>query len=345
LSEPFNILVSSAGRRVALIEILKTTLSSLGLQGQVIAIDMSRMSAAFHLADRAFLVPRCTAPEFVDEVLQICRTNHVRLIVPTIDTELSVFAANRARFEEAGVAVAVSSPEVIKVTNDKVATHRWLTGHGLPTVRQGTVAEVLEGQGGWSYPLLVKPVSGSMSKGVAVVADEAELTAATRSDTFVVQTIAPGEEYTVSFFANRSGHCECAIPRKRIEVRAGEVSKGVTVRNERIEELTFELCELLPGAYGALNVQMFFDEESSALHIIEINPRFGGGYPLAWQAGGKYPRWLIEELLDRPSTATHREWKDRMTMLRYDQAVFLTEEQLHDSPEVHRVRRGRHALS
>ena len=345
LTQTFNILLSSAGRRVGLLDLLKTTLRDLDLVGEVIAIDMSRTAPAFHLADRSFTVPRCTAPEFVDVVLEICAKHNVGLIVPTIDTELPIYAAAREQFAKAGVTVAISSPEVIAIANDKVATHKWLSTHGLPTVRQATVAEVLDSPDQWEYPLFVKPVAGSMSQGIAVVENSEELVAATSDDTYVVQTLAAGEEYTVSFFAGRDGRCRCAVPRKRLEVRAGEVSKGLTVRNPLVEELTFELCELLPGAYGALNVQIFLDQATETLSIIEINPRFGGGFPLAWEAGGKYPQWLIEELLDLPSTAARDKWRDRLTMLRFDDAVYLTEEELNESPEVHRVRRGRHALS
>ena len=345
MSDSFNILVSSAGRRVSLLDLFRRSLRELELDGEVMAIDMSRTSPAFHLSDRAFQVPRCTAPEFVPQVLELCKEYEIDLIIPTIDTELPIYAKHRDVFEKQGTAIAISKPEVIEIANDKIATHKWLTAQGLPTVRQTTVEGALENRTEWAFPLLVKPVAGSMSKGVAIVANEKELLAATQDDDYIVQTIAPGEEYTVSFFADRQGVCRCAIPRQRLEVRAGEVSKGRTIRNEFIEELTFEVCNLLPGAYGALNVQIFFNEETAELNIIELNPRFGGGFPLAYEAGGKYPQWLIEEIAGLPSTATNGAWRDRLTMLRFDRAVYLTEEELNGESEVHSLRRGRHPVS
>src|SRR2546425_6027319 len=83
----FNVMVSSAGRRVALLDIFRRTLAEMDLPGQVLAADMSRLSSAFHSADRAFLVPPCSSPEFVPELLDLCRANRVRLLVPTIDPE------------------------------------------------------------------------------------------------------------------------------------------------------------------------------------------------------------------------------------------------------------------
>ena len=114
--------------------------------------------------------------------------------------------------------------------------------------------------------------------------------------------------------------------RHRIEVRGGEVSKGITRRVEALEALTWQICEALPGAFGALNVRIFYDESTGALNVIEINPRFGGGFPLAYQAGGDFPRWLIEEALGHSCTARADVWRDGLVMLRYDRAIYLHEE-------------------
>ena len=322
MSGDFNVLISSAGRRIALLDIFRLTLGEMGLRGRVLAADMSRFSAAFQAADAGFLVPACTSPEFIPAVLEVCRREGVRLVVPTIDTELPLYAASRERFAREGVQVAVSSPEAIAVCGDKEQTHRWLVREGLPTVRQASVAEVLAAPGDWPFPLLVKPRNGSSSLGVAVVRDHAALEAATADGGYVVQTLAAGEEYTIDFLADRAGRCRCAVPRRRLEVRAGEVSKGMTVRSGPLEELALQVCERLPGAYGTLNVQVFLDEATGEMSVIEVNARFGGGFPLAWEAGARFPRWMVEELLGLPSTAAPARWRDRLVMLRYDAAVF-----------------------
>ncbi len=328
MSDRFNILMSSAGQRVERLDILRESLRQLGLQGQLLASDMSRMVAAFYAADSARLVPSCHDDDFIPAVLEICRENEIRLLIPNIDTELPKLSEAREQFAAIGTTVLVSTPEVIALSGDKHQTHRWLTENNFPTVRQTTVETAIAQPEEWPFPLLVKPWDGSSSVRVAIVASAEELKMRTCGREFIVQTIASGQEYTVSVLVNRDGECVCAIPRRRIEVRAGEVSKAVTVRNEAVIQLASSIAEKLPGAYGPLNIQIFLDDSSGEMNVIEINPRFGGGFPLAWQAGGKFPRWIIEEILGRPSTATDDQWQDGLVMLRYNGAVFVDQSEL-----------------
>ncbi len=176
---------------------------------------------------------------------------------------------------------------------------------------------------GWSLPLIAKPRFGSASIGVQRIESLAQLAMLPQDIEYVVQAVAPGDEYTVDVLVNRQGRGLCPVPRKRLEVRGGEVSKAVTEREESLVRLGRGLAETLPGAYGALNVQVFWDRAGGAVNVIEINPRFGGGFPLTWQAGGHYPRWIIEEILGRSAATLTENWSDRLLMLRFDDAVFL----------------------
>jgi carbamoyl-phosphate synthase large subunit len=101
------------------------------------------------------------------------------------------------------------------------------------------------------------------------------------------------------------------------------VSKAVTVRAPTLERLAAEVCETLPGAYAAITIQAFVGEPSDDIAIIELNARFGGGFPLSREAGADYPRWLLEELLGLPTTARSDGWEPGLVMLRYDAAVFV----------------------
>lgn len=319
--EGFNILISSAGRRVGLVRIFRRVLDELGLRGEVMAADMSRLSSAFHSADRAFIVPACASPDFIPSVLEICRAWGIRLVVPTIDDELPAYAQHRERFAGSHTTLGVSSPQAIEIGQDKELTHEWLLRNGFPTVRQAPAENVLSDPERWPFPLLVKPREGSSSKGVAVVEDRAHLEVAAGRDV-VVQTIASGAEYTVDLLADGQGKCISAVPRRRIEVRAGEVSKGVTVRCNALEDLSRRLCEALPGPYGALTAQVFLNAATDEINVIEINPRFAGGFPLSWEAGANHPRWMIEEILGLPSSVNDT-WREDLVMLRWDDAVFV----------------------
>lgn len=318
-----NVLVSAAGRRVALVRILKEELRRLDVQGRVLAADASRLSAAFHDADTQALVPRVSDPAFISAILRLCQDHGISLVVPTLDPELPLYSEHRERFEAIGVSVAVSAPETIAIAYDKARTHEWLVAEGFPTVRQGGVDDVVDSPADWRWPLIVKPRRGSASIGVRRVGDVAELRAATRDGEHVVQEAAAGDEYTVDVLVQRDSRCVCAVPRRRLEVRAGEVSKGLTVRNPGIERLATAVAERLPGAYGVMNIQLFHEPSTGALRVIEINPRFGGGYPLTHHAGAPLTRWLLEEAAGLPSSATNGEWRDGIVMLRFDDAVFV----------------------
>lgn len=321
-SEAVTVLLSSVGRRSQLIESFRQALSELDVRGRVLGVDAApEMAPAAYLVDKCFAVGRCCDPGFIEEVLRIAIEEDVCLIVPTIDTELPVYAANRQRFVEHGIAVAVSELETVKIACDKVETHRWLEKNGFPTPRQGSPDEVLQSPEQWKFPLILKPRSGSASAGIFMVKSLMALRElAGGGKDLIVQEVAHGDEYTVNVFV-QEGRCVCAVPHRRIETRGGEVSKGITVRDERLMQLVTAVAETLPGARGALNVQCFVDADG-AITIIEINARFGGGFPLANRAGAKFPLWLLEPLLEKPSTMT-AEWQDGLLMLRYDAAVFI----------------------
>ena len=322
----FSVLISSAGRRVALLRLCRKNLEELGISGQVVAIDMSDFSSAYHSADRAFLVPPCSSPDFVSSVFDLAREHSIGLVIPAIDPELPVYSRHRDEFSKHGITVLISRPETIDITNDKVNAHGWLEEKVFPTVRQSFAEQVLEEAETWEFPLIVKPRAGSASKGVVRVhtAEQlAFLAGQGHPGDLIVQAIAPGREYTVDVLVNRSGRCVCAVPRKRLEVRAGEVSKAITVRHPMVEGLARRIAEALPGSYGPMNIQIFHDADSGALNVVEINPRFGGGYPLTEAAGGLYIRWILEELLELDSTLDSSLWTDGLVMLRFDDAVFI----------------------
>jgi carbamoyl-phosphate synthase large subunit len=305
-----------------LVESFRGALRELGVHGRVLGIDAHPETApAAYLVDKCIPVQRCSDPRYIDEVLRIAIEEEVCLIVPTIDTELMAYARSRQRFLEHGIAVTISDPETIAIACDKVETHRWLVKNEFPTPRQGSPDEVLRNPAQWTFPLILKPRYGSASAGVFTITSPAALKEiAGGSQDLIAQELARGDEYTINVFV-QDGRGVCAVPHRRLETRGGEVSKGITVRDERLMELATAVAERLPGARGALNVQCFLNSEG-AINIIEINARFGGGFPLADRAGARYPLWLLQRLLGKRSTVTD-EWQDGLLMLRYDDAVFL----------------------
>jgi predicted ATP-grasp superfamily ATP-dependent carboligase len=319
----FNVLLSSAGHRIERLKMFTWTLKKLRLSGRTMVTDMTSNSAAFQAAEEAWTVPPCDSPDYIPTMIELCREHHVRLLVPNIDPDLGVLAAHREDFAKFGVTVLVSSPQTVAIGEDKGLTHHWLNEQGFPTVRQTTPDQVLADPQEWPFPLVVKPRNGSASRGVVKVFDRDELLVMTRRGDFLVQTVAPGREYTVDVLVNCHGKCVCAVPRLRTEVRGGEMSKGVTVRHRGLIDLATRISEALPGAYGPLNIQIFLDDATGKMCVIEINPRFAGGFPLSYAAGADFPSWIIEEILERPSTAAFDAWTDQLVMLRFFSAVFF----------------------
>jgi len=322
MSAEINVLISSVGRRGQLVHCWKQSLAALGASGRILGADCSRSAPAAFLVDQFFAVPACTNSDFVASILEICRAQRISLVIPTIDTELPIYAAHRPAFEAQGTKVAVSSPKAVAIGGDKTITRDWLVTHGFPAVRQGTPEEILNNPAGWRFPLIFKPRCGSASIGVRHIhsPEMLKLACADESDA-IVQELAAGVEHTVNLLVSQSGRCVCSVPHRRCEVRGGEVSKGVTVKHRPLMDLAARIVEALPDASGPFNLQAFLSP-SAEIQVIEINPRFGGGFPLAYQAGADFPRWMIEELWGCPSTASFDDWEDSLAMLRYDTAVF-----------------------
>jgi len=315
-----RILVSSAGRRVGLIECFRRAAAELDVSLDVLACDMvPQLSAACQLADRAFGVPHCNDPGFVDAVCDIARNEGVALVVPTIDPELRRLAGAADRFVSFGARVHVSPPEVIDIVRDKLETARVLGAAGLPVPRTAGLAEVRERPGEWAWPLFMKPRSGSASRSLDIVGGPDALPKHV-DEPMVLQELLDGPEYTINMFVDMQGNLRSAVPHRRLSVRAGEVEKGRTERHPELAELAHGIVRALPAARGALCFQAILDRERGA-RIIEINARFGGGYPLADRAGGTFARWLLEEAAGLPLTA-HDDWREDVIMLRYDAAVF-----------------------
>lgn len=306
-----NVLISSAGRRAGLIECFR---ASLGGRGRIIAADCSLTAPALRLADSFIILPRCDAPDFVDRLLDLCVTESICAVVPTIDAELPAYAAAETRLAEAGIAAWFCGPETIRIASDKALTNKWLARNGFPTVRQTTV-EAVSVQ---DFPVIVKPRYGSASVGVRIVQDRFELEGL--GSEYVVEEIAEGPEYTINAYVSRDGRCVCAVPHLRIEVRAGEVAKGVTVKDAELMCLARKIAEALPDARGPINIQC--KKGPSGPKVFEINARFGGGFPLAYRAGAVFPTWLLDELNGK-EVEWFDGWMENLAMLRFDDAVYL----------------------
>lgn len=317
-----RLLVTSAGRRVELIEAFRESAARLDATLTVIACDQyPGLSAACHRADFAFAVPPVTSPDYVPAIVAAVRAHGVDIIVPTIDPELLPLANAAEAFADEGADLVLSSPELVAMTGDKLATADFLARHHLPSPLTMTLEAARAAPSGWPGPLFLKPRHGSASRGVRQLASLAELSDI-MDEPMLAQALLTGTEHTINLYFDRGGRLCSAIAHERLRVRAGEVEKGVTRRDPGLMALARDLAAVLPGPRGPLCFQAMVAPDGTA-QMFEINARFGGGYPLAHHAGATFTRWLLEDALDRPSTAND-DWAEGVMMLRYDSNVFVT---------------------
>lgn len=322
-----NILFTCAGRRAALIWNFKKSLAALGISGKIVTTELKKNAPASFVADALELVPKVTEPSYISRLKDICTKYQIKLLVPLIDTDLNIISLHKQDFEALGVTVLVSSIETNEICFDKRNTYNFFKSVGVSTPEILNPEEILADAEA-KYPFLLKPADGSCSIGVTKIKNAKELEFFKNYiPNAIVQEFVVGEEYTLDILVDFQGQVRCVVPRLRMETRAGEISKGVTVKNHALIAAGKKVVELLPGAIGCLTVQCFLTF-SNEIKFIEINPRFAGGYPLSFQAGADFPRWIIQMVLGKEPDISIDNWQDGLAMLRYDDAIFVTREMI-----------------
>lgn len=316
---PITILISSAGRRVELLEAFRASARELGLEPTILATDLQPdWSSACQSADQCFAMPRADADDFVPAMLELCKANSVDVVVPTIDTELQALADRRSEFEGIGTWVSVGEPDFVRMARDKMATAEALGELGLPTPATYSYADVKAAPGDYAWPMLMKPNHGSSGRLISVVNSVDDLPEV-EPEPLILQQLLSGPEYTINMYFDAAGEPKAVIPHRRVQTRAGEVEKGETERREDLCKIGWELGNKIKGVRGVICFQAIITEDGP--FVFEINARFGGGYPLAHAAGMTAAKWLLEEVTGKPSSA-HDNWRAGTRMLRYDSAIF-----------------------
>lgn len=316
-----NILFTCAGRRVALMEAFRETMAEMDISGTLYAADVTSASPAYHVADKGLTIMPAGRIEYIPHLLNLVKKYDVGLLVPLTDLDLRSLARHRDRFTEAGCHAMVGSEAAVTLCRDKARTNALLGEHNLATIKTLTLSDFRTSP---FYPCFVKPIRGSASVGTGVIRNERELTAhvATFGDLLIMQEYVPGQEFTVDVYRSRDGKIRSVVPRQRLVVRAGEVEKGITVKDQTLIDETVKLANLLGDLWGVFCCQCRRSKDGVP-RFFEINPRFGGGVPLSIAAGANFPKYLLQEVLGLKITAKIGEFQDNLLMLRYDQAVYL----------------------
>jgi carbamoyl-phosphate synthase large subunit len=320
MSSEGSILVSSAGRRVELIQCLQESITQLRLNLDVLCTDACpQWSPACQVFNDFRKISRCTSASYIDELLDICVQGGVRLIVPTIDTELLVLSENIQKFNTIGVDVIVSDQATIQLVRNKFdfISHCSVERISVPRTL-GIHAKTIEEL---KLPIIGKPKGGSNSKDLLFIDEYDPSERRQILGDFLYQERWIGKEYTVNGYVSRKGQLIALVPHERMEVRGGEVSKGATRQLQVAEDVGMRLVKSIPGLRGPFNFQMILCSDGSYA-VFELNARLGGGYPLTHKAGAVFTEWMLREYVRNEPIEPFNGWKSEVTMLRYDTSVF-----------------------
>jgi carbamoyl-phosphate synthase large subunit len=320
---PIRVLLSCVGRRIELIHAFREAGERLGRRVILWGADQSRLAPGLYHVDRAEISPPIDNPDYLPHLLRLVARHRIHLIVPVIDSDLLKFAGAREKFARAGCNVLISSERVVAVCRDKILAFRHLSASGIDTPATWTWPEARR-VSRLPFPLYIKPRSGSAARGHFLCDHRRELpTLARRVPDPILQEYVRGEEYTLDAYAGFDGVPRCVVPRHRLEVRSGEVSKGQIARDPRLMAIGRRVVESLRECVGVVTIQCIRRDDGRIL-VIEINPRVGGGIPLAIRAGADFPYWILASLAGRRVRIGATSFTNRLTMLRYDSSVFLT---------------------
>ena len=279
-----NILILSAGTRNKVVQYFKRTV---GTNGKVVATDMSELAPAVYEADAFYQVPRMTDEGYLDVIFDICRKEKIDAVLTLIDPELSLLAEHAQQFKALGVTVVGSSYGLCERALDKMDMYNWLTEHGYACAKsyvdkEAFYADVEAGKA--TYPVFVKPVRGSASIAISKVYDKetVELLFA-HSDNLMIQEFLDGQEIGADVYIDMlSGEVVSIFTKKKIVMRAGETDKAVSFKDEKLFDL-IERFAKESGWSGQIDIDIF--DVDGKYYISEVNPRFGGGYPHAYECG------------------------------------------------------------
>lgn len=312
-----NILFTCAGRRTYLLKYFKENLLSGDL---IIATDMQLTAPALQIADVKIQVPSVYDSKYIDTTIDICKSYKINALISLNDLELPILSVNKHLFESIGVEVIVSSPEVIDICFDKYKTAQWIESIGLCApqtyVRMCDVKKALS-EGDIAFPLFMKPRWGSGSIGLETIDDMDELemyyhilskkirksilaTASVGEEYIMIQEKLTGDEFGLDVMNDLNGKNIGVSVKKKLAMRAGETDKAVTVDLPEVKQIGVRVGEKL---HHIGNLDMDIMQRANGDYcVLELNPRFGGGFPFSYEAGVNFPlaiiKWLRGEIVD-----------------------------------------------
>lgn len=317
---PINILILSAGTRNKIVQYFKKTL---GENGKVIATDMSTIAPAIYEADKYYIVPRIIEPGYIDIILDICKKENISGVLSLIDPELSLLAENEDKFKAVGASIIGSSYDLCERALDKMQMFEWLKNHNYNCAKSyvdkdAFFADVKDGK--INYPVFVKPVRGSASIAISKVYDDETVDLLfNHSDSLMIQEYLDGQEIGADCYIDiLSGELVSIFTKKKIAMRAGETDKSVSFKDEKLFSLIKKFVDE-SGWRGQIDIDIF--EIDGEYYISEVNPRFGGGYPHAYECGADHMKLIVNNLNGIKNSNVIGKYKENVYMMKYNEIM------------------------
>lgn len=320
-----NILVLSCGTRNKIIQYFKRELNG---AGKVIATDMSPNAPALYEADVHYIVPRMTAPGYLDVIYDICRKEQVTGVLSLIDPELSLLALHEEEFHALGVTVIGSFYDLCERTLDKWQMFCWLKEHGYACAESYIDREAFYGDvraGKINYPVFVKPIRGSASIAISKVQDQETVDLLfEHADDLMIQEYLKGQEIGADCYIDMiSGELISVFTKKKLVMRAGETDKSISFKDPELFALVERFVKEA-GFRGQIDIDIF--ECEGKYYISEVNPRFGGGYPHAYEAGANHMKYIVNNLQGKVNEPQIGEYESGVIMMKYSEIMIRREE-------------------
>lgn len=313
-----NFLILAAGTRNKIIWCFKKAFKGVG---KIVATDASKLSPAIYNADQYYIVPPITEPGYIGKILDICKREQINGILSLIDPELGLLAANEEKFREIGTTIIGSSYELCEMSLDKMRMYQWLNSHEYKTAKSYIDKEKFYAaieQGELSYPVFVKPVKGSASIAISKAKDKETVEFLCKhSDGLIIQEYLEGREIGADVYIDMiSGEVVSIFTKKKLLMRAGETDKAVSFKDDRLFAL-IEKFVMEAGYRGQIDIDIF--EKDDEYYISEVNPRFGGGYPHAYECGCDHMKLILNNLQGKANKKCIGEYDEGIYMMKYNE--------------------------
>jgi carbamoyl-phosphate synthase large subunit len=316
MDENFNILILSCGTRNKIVQYFKKELADKGL---VLATDCSELAPALYEADNYFIVPRIDNGKYLDVILKICKDNKIKAVLSLIDPELSFLAEHKQSFLEIGTIPIVSNLDIVEMCFDKYRMYEFLNQSGFKTIKSYVDKEKFfrDVEGGIiNYPVFVKPVKGSASININKVISKEEIERLfNRFDNLIIQEFMDGIEYGADVYIDmNSGEPVSIFTKEKIKMRAGQTDKSVSVKDEKLFQLIKDFVKKV-GFRGIIDIDIF--KVNDQYYFSEVNPRFGGGYPHAYECGMNVPKMIVNNLSGIVNDEVVGSFEEGVVMMKY----------------------------